>query len=178
MNDNRIAHQNHTLNTLGKLQEEACRRQQEIKPYSNRLCEDTKVLPCDGEPPLLDMTTGREYFCGEGPGSKQCPAASSYCHKTLHFAKCCREVALVRSCSESMFGCCPDAKTPAQGPHSAGCPSICACNRLGSYSLTCDPVTKQCHCKPGVGGLQCDRCEPGFWGLHKISEGNSGCIRK
>lgn len=24
----------------------------------------------------------------------------------------------------------------------------------------------------GVGGLKCDRCEAGFWGLHKISEGN------
>ena len=23
-----------------------------------------------------------------------------------------------------------------------------------------------------------DRCEQNFWGLHKISEGNSGCIRK
>lgn len=28
-----------------------------------------------------------------------------------------------------------------------------------------------------LGGLTCDRCEQGFWGLHKISEGNSGCIR-
>ena len=77
-----------------------------------------------------------------------------------------------------MYSCCPDGKTAAQGTHNAGCPSVCACNRLGSYSLTCDPTTKQCHCKPGVGGLRCDRCEAGFWGLHKISEGNSGCIRK
>lgn len=48
----------------------------------------------------------------------------------------------------------------------------------GSYSDTCDPVTQQCSCKPGVGGLKCDRCEPGFWGLPKISEGYQGCIRK
>lgn len=55
---------------------------------------------------------------------------------------------------------------------------ICKCNKLGSYGETCDPQTRQCSCKPGVGGLRCDRCEPGFWGLPKISEGNSGCIRK
>ena len=53
----------------------------------------------------------------------------------------------------------------------------CQCNALGSYGVTCDPVTRQCHCKPGVGGLRCDRCEPGFWGLPKISDGNVGCIR-
>ncbi|CAG2122427.1 unnamed protein product, partial [Medioppia subpectinata] len=72
--------------------------------------------------------------------------------------------------------CCPDGKTAAQGVHNGGCPSVCECNRLGSYSLTCDPTSKQCHCKPGVGGLRCDRCEAGYWGLHKISEGNTGCI--
>jgi coxsackievirus/adenovirus receptor len=48
----------------------------------------------------------------------------------------------------------------------------------GSYSDTCDPGTHQCSCKPGVGGLKCDRCEPGFWGLPKISEGYQGCIRE
>ena len=55
---------------------------------------------------------------------------------------------------------------------------LCQCNVLGSYGATCDPVSKQCSCKPGVGGRQCDRCEPGFWGLPKIKDGNSGCIRK
>ena len=139
-----------------KLQEEACRRQQEIKPHSHRMCEDTKVLACDGEPPLIDMSIGREYFCGEGPGSKSCPA-SSYCHKTLQFAKCCREMTAYSSCAESMYGCCPDGKTPAGGASGSGCPSECHCNRLGSYALTCDPVTKQCNCKPGVGGQRCDR---------------------
>lgn len=54
--------------------------------------------------------------------------------------------------------------------------AICQCNSLGSFSSTCDPVTRQCTCKPGVGGTRCDRCEPGFWGLPKIIEGNSGCI--
>lgn len=73
--------------------------------------------------------------------------------------------------------CCLDDKTPAMGPDQNGCPSVCQCNKLGSYLEKCDPVTKQCYCKPGVGGLRCDRCEAGYWGLHKISEGNAGCIR-
>ncbi|XP_015793858.1 agrin-like [Tetranychus urticae] len=158
-----------------KLQEEACRRQQEIQPALNRLCEDSKLLPCEGEPPLINPSTGKEYYCGDGPDSKQCPP-NSYCHKSSRFAKCCREIALVRSCSDSTYGCCSDGVTSAQGADQAGCPSVCNCNRLGSYSTSCDPTTKQCHCKVGIGGLQCDRCEPGYWGLNKISEGNSGCI--
>ena len=78
----------------------------------------------------------------------------------------------------SLFRCCPDEKTPSLGPNNGGCPSSCQCNRLGSYILKCQPSNRQCYCKPGVGGLRCDRCEPGYWGLHKISEGNAGCICK
>ncbi|XP_053214035.1 agrin-like isoform X2 [Panonychus citri] len=78
-------------------------------------------------------------------------------------------------CLGTRYGCCSDEKTPSRGPNYAGCPDVCACNRLGSIGTTCDPVTRQCQCKPGVGGLKCERCEPGYWGLHKISEGNAGC---
>ena len=83
-----------------------------------------------------------------------------------------------KSCEDTWYGCCPDGKTPAQGPSHAGCPSLCGCNKLGSYSDTCDPETQQCRCRPGVGGAKCDRCEPGYWGLPKISSGHHGCIRK
>ena len=53
----------------------------------------------------------------------------------------------------------------------------CRCHRLGSWTESCD--NGQCECRPGVGGPRCDRCEPGYWGLHKIvSDGNLGCVRK
>lgn len=109
----------------------------------------------------------------------------------------------LKSCKDSWYGCCPDNKTPAQGPDNAGCPSMCNCNKLGkieircallgesssvsnivllfalgSYSDACDAETGQCKCKPGVGGAKCDRCEPGYWGLPKISSGHPGCLRK
>lgn len=61
------------------------------------------------------------------------------------------------------------------------CPSsgTCQCNVYGSYKGTCDPVTAQCSCKPGVGGQKCDRCEPGFWNFRGIvTENMSGCTRK
>ncbi|XP_064483526.1 agrin-like isoform X2 [Ornithodoros turicata] len=80
-----------------------------------------------------------------------------------------------RSCSRSPHGCCPDGATPALGPRGAGCPSVCRCNRLGALGPTCDPASAQCACKPGVGGLRCDRCQPGYWGLHRISDGVNGC---
>ena len=55
---------------------------------------------------------------------------------------------------------------------------FCQCNVIGSLGVTCDPVTRQCPCKPGVGGVRCDRCESGYWGLPRITDGNSGCTRK
>jgi hypothetical protein len=86
-----------------KLQEEACTRQQEIKPQELSMCEEVKILPCDGEPPLVNPINRKEYFCGDGPHSKPCPP-NSYCHKGNNFAKCCREVITVRSCEETTFG--------------------------------------------------------------------------
>ncbi|GFO16216.1 agrin [Plakobranchus ocellatus] len=57
------------------------------------------------------------------------------------------------------------------------CDDVCHCNSIGSYSNTCDPKTRQCTCKPGVGGKRCERCEIGYWAMNKIAElGNSGCI--
>lgn len=62
------------------------------------------------------------------------------------------------------------------------CPGLagsCQCNPHGSYGGTCDPVTGQCSCLPGVGGLKCDRCEPGFWNFRGIvTDGRSGCTRE
>lgn len=54
----------------------------------------------------------------------------------------------------------------------------CTCNKYGAFEHKCDPITKQCRCRPDVGGPRCDRCDAGFWGLHKISEGAIGCIGK
>lgn len=155
-----------------------------------------EVKPCNGEKPLTDPLTGKELDCGSGPKRQDCPSGS-YCHQTTRFSRCCRKgsnsnliqpipkqflldqnLLEQKSCEDSWYGCCPDSKTPAQGPNHAGCPSLCGCNKLGSYSDTCDPETQQCRCRPGVGGAKCDRCEPGYWGLPKISSGHHGCIRK
>uniref|UniRef100_A0A8C2BHF8 Agrin n=1 Tax=Cyprinus carpio TaxID=7962 RepID=A0A8C2BHF8_CYPCA len=90
----------------------------------------------------------------------------------------CSPTSLIASqhCSETVYGCCQDSKTAALGVGLAGCPSVCQCNHYGSYGGTCDPSTGQCSCKPGVGGLKCDRCEPGFWNFRGIvTENMSGC---
>ncbi|KAB5546449.1 hypothetical protein PHYPO_G00072140 [Pangasianodon hypophthalmus] len=39
----------------------------------------------------------------------------------------------------------------------------CDCSLCGTAS--CDPHTGQCHCKPGVTGIHCDRCEDGTFGF-------------
>ncbi|XP_054266356.1 agrin-like [Macrosteles quadrilineatus] len=156
---------------------EACQRQEELRLRPLDLCQGMEVKPCNGEPPVVDPVSNQELDCGSGPNRQDCPS-DSYCHQTPRFAKCCRKETGVylKSCHDSWFGCCPDDKSPAQGPDNAGCPSLCGCNKIGSYSETCEPNTEQCKCKPGVGGLKCDRCESGYWGLPKITSGHQGCL--
>lgn len=45
-----------------------------------------------------------------------------------------------------------------------GCQS-CGCDETGALNATCHPVTGMCSCRPGVGGQNCDRCLPGFFGF-------------
>jgi len=40
----------------------------------------------------------------------------------------------------------------------------CNCSRVGSVDYRCHPVTGQCVCRPGVTGLTCDSCQPGYYG--------------
>ncbi|XP_064605903.1 laminin subunit alpha-2-like [Liolophura sinensis] len=36
----------------------------------------------------------------------------------------------------------------------------CTCNIDGALSRTCDPVSGQCRCRPGLSGRSCDQCRP------------------
>ncbi|XP_064642356.1 agrin-like isoform X19 [Lineus longissimus] len=171
-NDGRI------YNSLCSMREASCLKQKDIAVIALSSCKGRSGLdkPCDGNAPLVNARTGLEYDCSTGRDT--CPV-STYCHKGLNYAKCCEESMSdsyqVKRCEDRRYGCCPDGKTPAPGPNDAGCPSVCNCNPIGSYSAVCDPITLQCTCKPGVGDRQCNRCEPGYWGLPLINEGNSGC---
>ena len=44
------------------------------------------VLPCFGDLPVVDKSSGLEYNCGLY--GAECPQ-NSFCHQTSHFAKCC-----------------------------------------------------------------------------------------
>ncbi|XP_031335468.1 agrin-like isoform X3 [Photinus pyralis] len=167
-----------TYPSLCAMKMEACQRQEELRLRPLDLCQGMEVKPCNGDKPLVDLLTGEELDCGNDPNRKDCPSGS-YCHQTTRFSRCCHKDQSViqgKGCEDSWHGCCPDGKTPAQGVNFAGCPSLCGCNKLGSYSHICDPDTLQCACRPGVGGTKCDRCLPGYWGLPKISVGHLGCI--
>ncbi|KAK9890325.1 hypothetical protein WA026_010423 [Henosepilachna vigintioctopunctata] len=163
--------------SLCAMKMEACQSQKELRLRPLELCQGMEVKPCRGEKPLTDPLTGKELDCGNGPSRKDCPSGS-YCHQTVRFSRCCRKDAhfYEQTCENSWFGCCPNSNIPAQGPNNAGCPSSCGCNRLGSFADSCASGTTQCRCRPGVGGEKCDRCEPGYWGLPKISSGHLGCI--
>ncbi|XP_015782759.1 agrin isoform X2 [Tetranychus urticae] len=137
-----------------------------------------------------DETNSSEIICANDTYfyPNECSMMEKSCHNrkplTIVSPEICKEADILsretddnsNDCKDTRYGCCSDGETPSRGPNYAGCPDICACNRLGSIGTTCDPVSRQCSCKPGVGGLKCERCEPGYWGLHKISDGNAGCI--
>ncbi|KAK2165282.1 hypothetical protein LSH36_52g01014 [Paralvinella palmiformis] len=168
-------------NTYGSvclLREQSCKLQKDIHVVDMDYCGEIIEEPCDGAPVEINPLTGEEFVCSKN-GDQSCPA-NSYCHiiEGEQHGRCCKQDEQpIRSCRETEFGCCPDHRTAALGPKFAGCPSLCQCNPLGSQGATCDPVTGQCSCKPGVGGLRCDRCEPGYYGLPLIAaNGNSGCI--
>ncbi|XP_047536518.1 agrin-like isoform X1 [Vanessa atalanta] len=170
--------------SLCAMRKEGCQKQLELRLRPLDLCKGMEVRPCGNNKAMIDMSTGLEIDCGNGPHRQDCPPGS-YCHITLTAARCCpkndtKQVDDRRSahCSESVHGCCPDGSTAATGPGEEGCPvatSTCGCNRLGSMSDRCDD-SGQCVCRPGVGGLKCDRCEPGYWGLPRIGSGHTGCI--
>lgn len=40
--------------------------------------------------------------------------------------------------------------------------AACECEPLGSESLQCEQASGQCQCRPGFGGLRCDRCQRGY----------------
>ncbi|KAG7310631.1 hypothetical protein JYU34_003427 [Plutella xylostella] len=162
--------------TLCHMKLEACRRQEDLRLRPLALCRGLEFRPCGEDEPLTDET-GHMLDCGGGPHRKDCPAGS-YCHHTNKAARCCRKdkgTSEKKSCQDSWHGCCADGVTPARGPGGAGCPSQCGCHRLGSLAETCDEAGA-CACRAGVGGVKCDRCEPGYWGLPRIGTKHAGCI--
>uniref|UniRef100_A0A1I7XAX0 Agrin-like n=1 Tax=Heterorhabditis bacteriophora TaxID=37862 RepID=A0A1I7XAX0_HETBA len=48
---------------------------------------------------------------------------------------------------------------------------------LGLQFLRCLSLIVIPLCRPGVGGLKCDHCLPGFWGIHLIANGAMSCQR-
>ncbi|XP_013176798.1 PREDICTED: agrin-like isoform X2 [Papilio xuthus] len=168
--------------SLCAMRKEGCQKQLELRLRPLDLCKGMEVRPCGNNKAMIDLTTGLEIDCGNGPHRQDCPTGS-YCHITVSAARCCPkndtkpEEKKILHCSDTEFGCCSDGTTSAGGPNEEGCPitTSCGCNRLGSVSDRCDD-DGQCVCRPGVGGLKCDRCEPGYWGLPRIGSGHTGCI--
>ncbi|KAM6985681.1 netrin-4 [Aplochiton taeniatus] len=74
-----------------------------------------------------------------------------------------------RQCQSCRSGFYRDPHRPHIAPDSC---KPCGCHPQGSIpfhpvdGLLCDPTNGNCICKPGVGGVHCDRCMVGYWGFH------------
>lgn len=49
----------------------------------------------------------------------------------------------------------------------------CLCDPMGSLNNSCNVITGQCPCKPGVTGRTCDQCQLDHYGYS-----DKGCERK
>ena len=43
--------------------------------------------------------------------------------------------------------------------------SDCMCHPEGSLGISCNQTTGQCSCKNHIAGVNCDQCEPGYFGF-------------
>ena len=43
--------------------------------------------------------------------------------------------------------------------------SDCMCHAEGSLGISCNQTTGQCSCKNHIAGVNCDQCEPGYFGF-------------
>ncbi len=66
---------------------------------------------------------------------------------------------------------CRPGTTNLTAGNVGGCEE-CSCDTVGAVDSICDGVTGVCECKPGVNGILCDTCLPGYFGFSA-----SGCVR-
>ncbi|UYV76881.1 LAMA2 [Cordylochernes scorpioides] len=105
------------------------------------------------------------------PVNGQCFCKENYVGRTCSRCRGFPRPELARQASGTLslivVVCTSDPSEKCQegyGNVEAGCVP-CWCNRAGSQSEHCDPVSGQCPCKPGVFGSKCDSCLPGHYGF-------------
>ncbi|CAK8675729.1 netrin-4-like [Clavelina lepadiformis] len=137
---------------------------------------------------------------GNGDTGAANPCKRCKCHG--HASRCRLDEDLWRASGNRSGGVCEDCQHNTKGKHCENCrpgffrrvdselsdPDLCQecqCNPIGTANptdengddlpqLTCDSLSGQCSCKPGVGGRRCDRCLKGFWGFS--TEGCNECL--
>ncbi|XP_068170338.1 netrin-4-like [Antennarius striatus] len=84
-----------------------------------------------------------------------------------------------RHCQNCKKGFFRDSSRPKTAPDSC---KPCSCHPVGSVlsggSALCNPSSGECTCKPGVGGLRCDSCMLGYWGLQEYGCRPCDCTRE
>ncbi|XP_047580666.1 agrin isoform X5 [Lutra lutra] len=168
-----------TYDSACHLREAACQQQTQIEEARAGPCEQAECGSGgsgSGEDGECEQELCRQHGGVWDEDSEDGPCVCDFsCHSVLRSPVCGSDGVTYGTECELKKARCESQRelyVTAQG----ACRGSCHCNPHGSYGGTCDPATGQCSCRPGVGGLKCDRCEPGFWNFRGIvTDSRSGC---
>ncbi|KAM3876945.1 usherin [Diretmus argenteus] len=90
-------------------------------------------------------------------GSMECDQVGGQCQ--------CKAAVTGRQCAECLPGWYGLQTWHPKGCVRCNCSDIGVIRTSGGVDHRCDQDTGQCHCKPQVTGVYCDRCEFGYWNL-------------
>ncbi|XP_069035717.1 laminin subunit alpha-5 isoform X1 [Lepisosteus oculatus] len=141
----------------------------------------------------VERTSRMQCLCMPGYAGSKCErCAPGFYGNPMVIGSSCRpcqcndntDPNMLFSDCDSLTGVCHGCMHNTAGPHCEICApgyfgdavvakncTKCDCSPCGTSS--CDSHTGQCHCKPGVTGPLCDRCEESFYGY----ESCAGCRR-
>ncbi|XP_057303936.1 laminin subunit alpha-1-like isoform X1 [Hydractinia symbiolongicarpus] len=115
---------------------------------------------CQGPDPICNPNTGA-CNCPINTQGRVCDA----CACNGNSVKCERNGKCL-DCQSNTFGDhCELCKPGFFGDVLQGQCRSCDCHVLGSYNQSCDLVTGQCPCRPGVVNTKCDKCATNYFGL-------------
>uniref|UniRef100_A0A914VMR4 Agrin n=2 Tax=Plectus sambesii TaxID=2011161 RepID=A0A914VMR4_9BILA len=159
----------------------SCHKGMALNVQPMNFCSESAIVPQTDQDALLPHCTPNSCqfggFCLDlnGDGRDEC-ACEFNCTGVANSSICATDGLIYRHHCDMDLASCRMQQPLYERPliHACYYSDECQCNRVGAFDNKCDPLGR-CNCRPGVSGAKCDHCLPGFWGIHLIARGKSGC---